>query len=91
MREAWADPEKRKRRSEAAKERWSDPCFKAFATRRLADACGRSVMCVETGEVFSMLKDVEDKLGLSKGNIRRAAKTGYKCGGYHWRYTNDAS
>ena len=91
MRAAWTDPDKRMRRSEAAKDRWSDPSFKQFVTNQVTKACGRKIQCVETDIVYNTIKEVEDTFGLCKANICRAAKKGYKCGGYHWKYVDNVS
>lgn len=91
MREAWKDPEKRKRRSERAKERWANPEFKDKAVRSVTEACARRICCVETGIVYSTIKDAANDLGVHRANITRSAKVGYRCGGYHWKYVDNVS
>ena len=91
MKEAWIDTKKRKRRSEAAKERWKNNEFKEKVRETIKRACGSSVRCVETGETFNNISDVENKYNLNHSNICRAIPTGYKCGGYHWAYLDDVS
>ena len=91
MQEAWKDEDKRRERSQNAKKRWSNPDFKAKVKEAVKNACASSVVCVETGRVFDSISDVEHELGLSHSNICRAIRTGYKCGGYHWKYVEDVS
>lgn len=91
MKKSWEDPEKRERRSQAAKERWENAEFKQRITNRVIESCGRSVTCIETGEVFNTLTEAENKIKVSKANICRSIRTGYRCGGYHWKYTDDVS
>ena len=91
MREAWTDPEKRTRRSNTTRVRWANPEFREYATQKVIEACHKSVLCVETGEIFFSIRDAAMKLGVSSGNIVRSIKTGYRCGGYHWMYANCVS
>lgn len=86
MREAWKDPEKRKRRSDAAKERWSNKEFKEMTMQKVRESCHRVVRCVETGELFYMLKDAAQKYHTHSGNIVYACKHNGRCCGYHWEY-----
>ena len=89
MREAWQDPDKRKRRSERATERWQNETFKDAVTQKIKEVCGTSVICVETGKVWNNICDIERELGLNHSNICRALRTGYRCGGYHWKYNDN--
>lgn len=91
MREAWEDPQKRARRSEATKKRWADEKFKESTMKKVITSCGKSVMCVETGEVFKTMHEAAVAYNLDKPNICRACKTGYRCGDYHWKYVDDVS
>lgn len=91
MREAWKDPEKRERRSRAAKKRWANPEFKEFATQRVAEACAKPVRCTEGKKCFGSITEAANYYGIISSNISRAIKTGYKCGGYHWEYIDNAS
>lgn len=49
----------------------------------------RKVRCVETGEIFSSIKDAAEHYGLNLPNIS-AVLAGRKksCGGYHWEYVD---
>lgn len=86
MRKAWEDPEKRKRRSDAAKARWANPEFKEFAMEKVREKCRKGVRCVETGECFEMMADAADKYGFCRSTLTQACKGGFRCGGYHWEY-----
>lgn len=47
----------------------------------------RSVQCVETSEIFRSVREAAKAVNLkSHSNISRAIRTGYRAGGYHWRY-----
>lgn len=46
----------------------------------------RSVVCIETGKVFSSLKEAREFVGLSNASIWKAIKYERKSGGYHWSY-----
>lgn len=47
----------------------------------------KRVMCVETGEVFDSIKEVNVKYGFSISNICACCKGRVKsANGYHWRY-----
>lgn len=89
MREAWTDSSKREKRSNQAKERWKDAKFKTKVMEAIKHTCGSAVICVETGRVFENICDVENEFGLNHSNICRAIRTGYRCGGYHWKYYRD--
>ena len=89
MKEAWKDPEKRKLRSNKAKERWSDDEFKEKIRQKIKKSCGSSVICIETGQIWNNVCDIEKELGLNHSNICRAIRTGYRCGGYHWKYNDN--
>lgn len=91
MKQAWLDPEKRERRSEAAQLRWTNDEFRNKVTDRITEICGKSVTCVETGEIYATRKEASEAHNVCGANISRAIKTGYKCGGYHWKYTDDVS
>lgn len=91
MRRAWLDPQKRKQRSDAAKKRWADAEFKKNVMRQVTAACATSVRCIETGEQFHTIKSACEKYNVCHANICRACKTGYRCGGLHWEYMDDAS
>lgn len=86
MREAWKDPDKRKRRSNAAKERWANPEFKSEVMKKVIQSCAKAVRCIETGEIFPMLKLASQKYNTHSGNIVYACKHNSRCCGLHWEY-----
>lgn len=88
MKEAWKDPEKRQRRSDAAKERWANEDFHKKATEAVTKACGRAVICIETGELFETVKAACEKYNLYHGNFNRGIVHGYRMGGFHWKYAD---
>ena len=50
----------------------------------------KKVKCVETGEVFESIMDVERKLGLNNSHICKCCNGKLKtCGGYHWECVED--
>ena len=91
MKEAWKDPEKRNRRSQSAKDRWADNSFKTSVTNKIKEVCGTSILCVETGIIYKNICDAEAELHINHSNICRAIRTGYKCGGYHWKKIDNVS
>ena len=86
MREAWKDPEKRRQRSEAARKRWSNKEFKEKTMQKVREACHRAVRCIETNEVFYMVKAAANKYKTHTSNITYACKHNGRCCGYHWEY-----
>lgn len=91
MREAWKDPEKRQRRSEAATTRWANEEFKKKAVTAVTEACARPVVCIETGIEYATIKEAAQAIGVSDKNAQRAIKKGYRWGGFHWNYIDDIS
>ena len=50
----------------------------------------RSVVCVETGEVYPSTREAERATGANHSGISKVCKGQRKtCGGYHWRYANE--
>lgn len=50
---------------------------------------GKTVLCVETGEVFASAHEAARRTGINRGNIGSACLCRPKhntAGGYHWRY-----
>lgn len=57
---------------------------------RQAKSISKKVRCVETGEIFESIIDVERKLGLPNTNIGKCCKGKQKtCGGFHWMYLDE--
>lgn len=58
----------------------------------LTDASGtnhKSVICIETGEVFGTTKAAADSIGVNIGCIGQSIRLGCKSGGYHWKYAEE--
>ena len=71
---------------------WCDRLYNCnFGTRneRRAKSKSKSVMCLETGEVFSSAKEAQEKTGIfasAIGACARHKKHYYTAGGFHWKY-----
>ena len=91
MKEAWKDPSKRLKRSEASYIRWTQESFREVAVKAINKACAKRIECIETGEVYDSIRDAASKLGVSDKNAQRAIKKGYRWGGFHWKYIDDIS
>lgn len=58
------------------------------ACKRIGDANSKKILCVETGEIFESMSDVQRKTGISHGNISQVCNGSRKtAGGYHWKYS----
>lgn len=54
-----------------------------------AKAVSKSVVCIETGEVFLSQKEAGQSKGIAHQHICDCCKgKNQTCGGYHWRYTS---
>lgn len=91
MKQAWLDPEKRKRRSEDALERYKNPEYKDKWKKAIQNSCFKKIRCVETNVVYNSLNEAAEKLNVNRPNISRSLKKGCRCGGYHWEYVNDVA
>ena len=47
---------------------------------------GKAVICAETGKEYASAVEADNAMGLPHGLVSRAARRGWKAGGYHWRY-----
>lgn len=57
---------------------------------RMAKTRSKKVICLETGEVFDSINDVQKKLGLDPSHISKCCKGKQQtCGGFHWMYYSD--
>ena len=71
---------------------WCDRLYNCnFGTRneRRAKSKSKSVMCLETGEVFSSAKEAQEKTGIfasAIGACARHKKHYYTAGSFHWKY-----
>ena len=49
---------------------------------------GKSVRCVETGVIYSSIKEASEQTGIDQSNISKACRGVYQtAGGFHWEYT----
>ena len=51
----------------------------------------KKVICVETQVVYNSMCEAAKAINRSQGNITTSAKTGCKCGGFHWKYYNEGN
>ena len=59
------------------------------AKKSASAATRRSVLCVETGEIFLFMKDAMAWAKISRHVLRKAClNENYVAGGYHWRYVD---
>lgn len=91
MKQAWKDQDKRKRRSDYAKSRWSDENEKQKLIQSIKDACCKKIVCEQTGKIYQSIEEASKEIGVSGKNARRALVKHYSWGGYHWKYLNDVS
>lgn len=47
------------------------------------------IRCIETGETFHSAVEAGKFAGRSPNTIYQAARRGFCCGGYHWRYIRE--
>lgn len=49
----------------------------------------RAVICIETGEIFTSVKEAADSIGTTRVNVSRCVNGKNKtAGGFHWRHLN---
>lgn len=59
------------------------------ARKRGAIARSKKIKCVETGKIYSSLKEAKEETGLYSSSISMACKGHQKtAGGYHWQYVD---
>lgn len=46
----------------------------------------RPVLCADTGVVYPSVRGAERMSGVSRVNIRNSIRSGYRAGGFYWRY-----
>lgn len=51
----------------------------------------KPVVCIETGHVFSSTGAAAHQLGLTVGDVSKAARKGYAAKGFHFRYVDDST
>ena len=71
---------------------WCDAKYNInYGTRnaRVAKTQSKKIRCVETGIIYDSIKEAEEQLGLSHGQITKVCQGKKKTtGGYHWEYYN---
>lgn len=50
------------------------------------DYCKKKVICVETGKVFSSVREAANFIGIAPTNMTRTCKNGWNSRGYHFKY-----
>lgn len=90
-----SEAQKGKHLTEEHKKKIADTLSKKFKGRPRPDGGGRppkSILCVETGEIFESIAEAAKSKGIkSKNRISAVAKgTAITCGGYHWEYVNSS-
>lgn len=58
-------------------------------SERKGKSRGKKVRCVETGQEFYSIREVQRQLGLPFQNVAKCCKNGHRCGGFHWEYVED--
>lgn len=91
-----ASPETRKRLSEAksnisieTREKMSKAARNLSDDKRkkLSDAQPKKeIICIETGDIFPSLAEVARQMKVNSGNVCQSCKTGWACGGFHYKY-----
>ena len=57
---------------------------------KIAKALSKSILCIETGEIFQSIAEAERQTGNNRANLIACMKGRQKtCGGYHWKYVSD--
>ena len=51
----------------------------------------RSVVCVETGEVYASISAAAKSVGKNFSTLSEARKNGTTCGGYHWQFHEEVA
>lgn len=54
--------------------------------RKIGEANGKKVICVETGEVFASSVAASKTLGKSDGAVSMSIRNNQRCGGFHFKY-----
>ena len=55
--------------------------------QKVREANSKKVICVETGKVYSSIKEAEEDMGVSMSSIGKCCSGKNKtCKGYHWAY-----
>ena len=82
--------EARKKMSEARKGE-NNPFFGKHHSEetksKISEAKNKKVICIETGQVFNSLQEVEENMGVCSTSITKCCRGRQKtAGGFHWKY-----
>ena len=53
---------------------------------KMSKAIGKSVRCVETGDVYTSITRAAQAIGVTRCVVSEALHKGYRAGGYHWEF-----
>lgn len=53
---------------------------------KLSKVIGKSVRCVETGDVYTSITRAAQVIGVTRCVVSEALHKGYRAGGYHWEF-----
>ena len=53
---------------------------------KLSKVIGKSVRCVETGDVYTSITRAAQAIGVTRCVVSEALHKGYRAGGYHWEF-----
>ena len=53
---------------------------------KLSKMIGKSVRCVETGDVYTSITRAAQAIGVTRCVVSEALHKGYRAGGYHWEF-----
>ena len=53
---------------------------------KLSKVIGKSVRCVETGDVYTSITRAAQAVGVTRCVVSEALHKGYRAGGYHWEF-----
>lgn len=84
----YKDPAEREKSRQAQIKRWSDPEEHKKARARQQKACGKKVLCIETGVIYNCIGDACEALGKKRtatGISMCLNGTREKAFGYHWK------
>lgn len=61
----------------------------SIRVKRLSEAQGKPVFCIELNKEFKSGKEAAEQLNLNRGNLSSCLKGKQQtCGGFHWKYIN---
>ena len=79
-----------KHHSEETKKKISEGNKGKKASKEQIEKMSKPVRCIETNEVYSSIKDAQNKTGIDNSGIAKCCKGTYKtAGGFHWEYVEN--